>query len=71
MAGDTGATITLARGKYLLANGDQIQEHTTDTLPDWIKRGVGMLKLVDKNTFIPGTGIRVDADTFFVINTGE
>lgn len=66
-----GVTIIMQRDKYHMLVGDIIQEHTSDTLPDWVKRGIGLLKLTEPKTLVPGTGMRVDATTFFVINTGE
>lgn len=47
---------------------DQVTMYTTDTLPPHIKRGVGMLKLLDDNTFISGIGVRKSESTFFVMD---
>jgi hypothetical protein len=50
---------------------DQVTMYTTDTLPPHIKRGVGMLKLLDDNTFISGIGVRKSESTFFVMDNSN
>lgn len=42
--------------------------YQTDTLPEFLKRGVGLLKLIDPLAYLSDTGMRVDANTFFVID---
>ena len=67
-----GVTIITARGKYIATNdGGDLQEYTSDTLPDNVRQGVGMLKLVGPKTLVPGVGMRVDENIFFIANQGE
>ena len=39
---------------------------TSEQLPDFIRRAVGMLKLVENSQIIEGAGIRVNDNTFFI-----
>lgn len=39
-----------------------------DKVPDHIKAGVGMLKLVNSEQSIPDVGVRIAADLFFILN---
>jgi hypothetical protein len=41
--------------------------HTTETLPDHIKRDVGLLKMVPDNTFVANVGVRRQNDSFYVL----
>lgn len=64
------------KGSIVLIRGNEyiIQESATkvtnmftaDTLPSHIKRGLGMLKLVDDRKLISRVGIRLGANTFFI-----
>lgn len=58
-----GTIVALHGSEYVTAQGT----YTTDTLPVHIKQGVGMLKLVDAGQCVRDVGVKVDADTFFVI----
>jgi hypothetical protein len=58
-----GTIVALHGSEYVTAHGT----YTTDTLPVHIKQGVGMLKLVEAGQCIRDVGVKVDADTFFVI----
>lgn len=46
---------------------DEIKMYSTDTLPAYVKRGVGMLKLVEDNYFIGNVGARLSEAEFFII----
>lgn len=46
---------------------DPIQIKESDELPAFIKRSVGMLKLLEDKQIIGGVGMRVDAETFIVL----
>jgi hypothetical protein len=48
--------------------GADVQVLTSEQLPDFIRRAVGMLKLVDDSQIIEGAGIRVNANTFFILD---
>lgn len=50
------------------ANAEPITEmFSTDTLPEWIKRGVGMLKLVEPEHMVGKIGYKIKSDAFFVM----
>jgi len=42
--------------------------YQTDTLPEFLKRGVGLLKLIAPLAYLSDTGMRVNENTFFVID---
>ena len=44
---------------------------SSEELPDFIRRGVGMLKLVENQTLITNIGFRVDENTFVVLPQSE
>ena len=73
MAQTVQSSVTFDRnsGKYLAMVTDQVQEFTSETLPDWMRQGVGMLKLVEPETVVAHVGARVSDNTFFIVNTGE
>ena len=52
---------------FSTANGDIIDMFSTETLPDWIKRGVGMLKLVEPHNMIGNIGYKISDGAFFVM----
>jgi len=44
---------------------------TSDTVPDVVRRKVGMLKLVENNTFLPDIGFRISDDVFLILKETE
>ena len=46
--------------------GGEIKVFTSEQLPDFIRRGVGMLKLVEDSQIVEGVGLKVNANTFFI-----
>lgn len=53
---------------FATANADPtIEMLSTETLPDWIKRGVGMLKLVEPHNMIGNVGYKINDGAFFVM----
>jgi hypothetical protein len=53
---------------FLTAKDDpKIEMFSTETLPDWIKRGVGMLKLVEPHNMIGAVGYKINDGAFFVM----
>jgi hypothetical protein len=48
--------------------GGEIKVCTSEQLPDFIRRGVGMLKLVEDSQIIEGAGLKVNANTFFILD---
>lgn len=54
-------------GKYLVKIGDKIDLYDDNTLPDWMRGKLGMLKLVQGEQFVSDTGCRVNEDTFVLL----
>jgi hypothetical protein len=54
-------------GKYLVKIGDKIDLFDDNTLPDWMRGKLGMLKLVQAEQFVTDVGCRVNDDTFVLI----
>lgn len=62
-----GTVVVLHGNEYILSSNDTVRVLPNDELPPYVKRAVGMLKLVDKGTFIPGFGVKVNPTTIFVM----
>jgi len=54
-------------GKYLVKIGDKVDLFDDNTLPDWMRGKLGMLKLVQVEAFISDTGCRVNDETFLLV----
>jgi hypothetical protein len=54
-------------GKYLVKIGDKVDLFDDNTLPDWMRGKLGMLKLVQAEQFISNTGCRVNDETFVLM----
>ena len=52
---------------YIVKHKNQVQVKTSEELPDFVRRGVGMLKLIEPGNAITNIGVRVDDTTFVVI----
>ena len=48
-----------------------VEIFSSETLPEWIKRGVGMLKLVEPNTMISNIGYKINDSAFYVMKGDE
>ena len=76
-ANNTGVVVLTLGSDYAVTYTDpntlaqQTLVHTTDTLPVYIKRSVGLLKLVEVKHFLKGVGVRIADSTFFVIAKAE
>lgn len=52
---------------YCIQKGDtSLEIKSSEELPDFVRRAVGLLKLVEDGTLIPNAGIRVNESTFLV-----
>jgi hypothetical protein len=52
---------------YCIQKGDtSLEIKSSEELPDFVRRAVGLLKLVEDGTLIPNAGIRVNDSTFLV-----
>jgi hypothetical protein len=56
-----GVNYSVQKGK------DPLEIKQSDELPDFIRRAVGLLKLVEDNQVISGVGLRVNESTFLVL----
>jgi hypothetical protein len=56
-----GVNYSVQKGK------DPLEIKQSDELPDFIRRAVGLLKLVEDNQVISGVGLRVSESTFLVL----
>jgi hypothetical protein len=54
---------------YALRKGSEnLTIKTSEELPDYIRQGIGMLKLVGDKQIISNIGLRVDQSTFVLLN---
>jgi len=53
---------------YLIKNKEQYSKLQAHELPEFVARGIGMLKLVEKGQRIPGVGARVGASLFHLVS---
>ncbi len=61
-------TLVLLDGmNYIVKHANQVEVKTSEELPDYVRRGVGMLKLVEVRNAITNVGIRVDENTFALL----
>lgn len=72
----SGAVVLIHGSDYAVReldpNGQKpIGIFATDSLPPYIKRGVGMLKLVETNHFIKDVGVRISDSAFFIVMGAE
>ena len=72
---DKGVIVVIHGADYAVRElgkgGDNVTIYSTNDLPDWIKRGVGMLKLVEKDHLISNVGYKIDNASFFVMKGDE
>jgi hypothetical protein len=53
---------------YIVKHKNQVEVKASEELPDYVRRGVGMLKLVEVKHAITNIGVRVDENTFALIS---
>lgn len=68
---NAGVVVVTHGNDYAVRDDDETRIYGTDNLPDWIKRGVGMLKLIDKGNLISNIGYKEDDQIFFVLKGTE
>jgi hypothetical protein len=65
---DNAFTVFIDGVNYSVQKGkDPLEIKQSDELPDFIRRAVGLLKLVEDNQVISGVGLRVNESTFLVL----
>jgi hypothetical protein len=62
-----GALVVINGNDYAVSRKDEMKIYSSEDLPEWIKRGVGMLKLIEPKNVIGGVGFKISADSFYVI----
>jgi hypothetical protein len=68
---DKGVVVVINGNDYAVSNRKSMQVYSSEDLPDWIKRGVGMLKLIEPGNVIGGVGYKISADSFYVMVGGQ
>lgn len=66
-----GVVVVIHGNDYTIKSKDGIEVCGTDKLPEWIKRGVGMLKLIEQNHVVGGIGFKIEENAFFVMEGSE
>lgn len=63
-------TIVMLRGSdYIMQRDDgEVKVVQSDDLTPHMKRAIGMLKLADNGTFIPGMGVRGNENAFYILD---
>lgn len=65
---EKGAVVIIHGSDYVVSEKDVSKKvYGTDTLPEWVKRGIGMLKLVEPGNMIANIGCKLTNTSFFVI----
>jgi hypothetical protein len=52
---------------YIVKTGDNVQLYDDNTLPEQLRGGLGMLKLVEPEQVVTGIGCRISVDAFVVV----
>lgn len=52
---------------YIVKHAGQVEVKTSEELPDYVRRGVGMLKLIEVKNAITNIGIRVEDNVFALL----
>lgn len=61
--------VTVHNGKHLVTPDDRHASlFVVDEIPDHLKRNLGLLKLVEDNTFVPDVGFKLNDTTFMVMS---
>jgi len=72
-----GLFVIAANSVYLALQDDKDESKvayhtwTSDTVPDVVRRKIGLLKLVDNEAFLEGVGYRIDQDSFLILQEDE
>jgi hypothetical protein len=66
-----GVVAIIHGNDYAVKDKDNVQIYGTDNLPEWIKRGVGMLKLIEERNIISNVGFKIKEHAFFVMKGAE
>lgn len=64
--GDTYLTL-LDGDRIIVAKGEDIQSYTDETLPDWMRGKIGLMKLSTNGQAVDNCGMRFDDKTFVIM----
>ena len=64
---ERGTIVTSRGGTYVVAGSDNIEICDNNTLPEWVRGRLGMLKLIEPSQFLSEMGMRSSANTFVII----
>jgi hypothetical protein len=64
---ENGAVVTRRGNTYVVEHKDKVEICDDNTLPEWVRSRIGMLKLIEPEQFVSGLGMRASTSTFVVI----
>lgn len=67
----TGIVVAIRGDEYIMSKGTEVRLVTSAQLTPHQRRAIGMLKLADVNTFIPGIGIKGSDSVVFIMPEEE
>jgi hypothetical protein len=62
-----GAVVTRRGNTYVVEHKDRVEICDDNTLPEWVRSQIGMLKLIEAEQFVSDSGMRAGANTFVII----
>lgn len=62
-----GATVVIRDNDYIVSRGSETTIMSHEELPSHLKRGIGLLKLAEPNTYIPHVGVKTPSESMFII----
>lgn len=62
-----GAVISKRGPAYVVEHGDNTEICDDNTLPEWVRNRIGLLKLIEPDQFVSSIGMRATANTFVII----
>ncbi len=69
--GKKGAVVTRRGNNYLVQHNDKTEICDDNTLPEWIRSRIGMLKLIEPAQFVSDLGMRASESVFVLIAPTE
>jgi hypothetical protein len=69
--GKSGAVVTRRGGMYVVQQGDKLEICDDNTLPEWVRNKIGLLKLIEPEQFVSNSGMRATEDVFVIIKPEE
>jgi len=66
-----GAVVSRHGNTYVVQQGDKVEICDDNTLPEWIRSRIGMLKLIEPAQFVSDLGMRASESVFVLIEPPE